>query len=442
MIGAGYVGLVVSSCFANAGHNVLCVDTDKAKISDLNRGNLMIFEPGLHELIRENLISGNLCFTADIVVAVQSSDIIIICVGTPSALNGEVDMSDVLNAASQVGQYMLSPKIIVNKSTVPIGATTMVCQEIDATLRSRSVNIKYQVCSNPEFLREGNAVEDFLNPDRIIIGTSDEKVKDTLSKLYRSVTALSANLIFMDEQSAEMTKYAANAMLALRISFINEVANIAELVGANIESVKTGVGADHRIGNYFLAAGCGYGGSCFPKDVKALTNIAEKRGYKASIINSIEEVNVRQKKLLFDKLNKALTYHLPGRIVAIWGLSFKPETDDIREAPSITLIEKILQAGGRIRAFDPVANMNVREKFKGSSEITFHETPHDAAQGASAVVICTEWECLRKFELSALPSIMKTPIVVDGRNMFDLSTAQRAGVEYHSIGRQMVNSNV
>jgi len=435
VVGTGYVGLVSGTCMAEVGNEVLCLDVDPAKIKILEGGNIPIHEPGLLEMVRRNITAGRLKFTTDILQAVEFGDVQFIAVGTPPDEDGSADMQYVVAAARNIGKYMTTYKVIVDKSTVPVGTADQVKATITDELAIRKKNIKFSVVSNPEFLKEGAAVEDFMRPDRIVIGVEDEQGKETMRALYAPFQRNHERLVVMDVRSAELTKYAANAMLATRISFMNELANLAEILGADIESVRKGIGSDPRIGYDFLYSGCGYGGSCFPKDVKALISTGKNNGYDLKVLNAVEAANDMQKHMLTKKIIKYFGKNLTGKHFAVWGLAFKPNTDDMREATSRELIHDLLQAGATITAYDPVAMQEAKRIFTNVQGLNFAETPSQALNNAEALVIVTEWKEFRSPDFSQIKQKLKSNIIFDGRNMYDPQTVKNAGIDYRSIGR-------
>lgn len=434
VVGTGYVGLVTGTCFAEMGTEVICVDVDTNKIENLKVGKIPIFEPGLDELVTKNVREGRLHFSTSLADSLSGVSLIFSAVGTPADEDGSADLRYVLDVARTVGQNITDYTVLVTKSTVPIGTAQKVKDAIQQELDKRGLDIKFDVASNPEFLKEGAAIKDFMAPDRVVVGVESEQARKLLEKLYKPFTLNGYPIIFMDIPSAEMTKYAANAMLATRISFMNDIANLCELLGANVNDVRKGMGSDARIGSRFLYAGAGYGGSCFPKDVKALSKIGSKVGYKMLIIDAVEEVNDRQKEVVFNKLNEAFGGNLQGKVVAIWGLAFKPETDDMREAPSLVVIEKLLAAGASVRAFDPVAMDETRRRIGGS--ITYCTNKTDAATGADAVAMMTEWKQFRLPDWANIKGLMRGNVVVDGRNIYDVQELKELGFRYSCIGKK------
>jgi UDPglucose 6-dehydrogenase len=430
IVGTGYVGLVTGTCFAEVGINVTCVDVDEKKISSLKMGKVPIFEPGLEDILHKNIEAGRLNFTTTLSESLDEADAVFIAVGTPPDEDGSADLSHVLDVAHEVGQKMNHYLLVVNKSTVPVGTAAKVTEVIKEELKAREKSIDFDVASNPEFLKEGSAVNDFMMPDRVIVGTNSERAKEIIDRLYRPFMLSNYRIIYMDVTSAELTKYAANAMLATRISFMNEIANLCEVVGADINLIRKGIGSDNRIGNKFLYPGVGYGGSCFPKDVKALIHTAKGHNKKLRILEAVEEVNDLQKKVLFDKLMKYYSGDITGKKIAMWGLSFKPETDDIREAPALVLIDLVRKAGGVVSAYDP-AGMN--ECRKRNIDIIYAKDMYEACINADAVLLITEWKEFRIPSWSTLKLIMKEPVVFDGRNIYNRQEVANNGFTYFSI---------
>ncbi len=435
IFGSGYVGLVTGACLAEVGNHVVCIDVDPHKIALLNAGGVPIYEPGLDELIQRNRKAGRLSFTTDAEAGVRHGLFQFIAVGTPPDEDGSADLQCVLAAARTIAEHMDSYRIIVDKSTVPVGTADKVAERVRATLTQRSVKLDFDVVSNPEFLKEGAAIEDFLRPDRIIVGTDNPRTGELLRALYAPFNRNRDRVMLMDVRSAELTKYAANAMLATKISFMNELANIAESVGADIEKVRVGIGSDPRIGYQFIYPGCGYGGSCFPKDVRALEKTARDLGYDAQILRAVEAVNQRQKGLLFTKISDYFDGELAGRTVALWGLSFKPNTDDMREASSRTLMESLWQAGARVRAYDPAAMEETRRIYGERDDLVLVEDAMDALDGADTLAILTEWSQFRSPSFDEIKSRLRAPVIFDGRNVLDPRLATAAGLSYVSIGR-------
>lgn len=433
MIGTGYVGLVTGTCFAESGNDVICVDIDTSKVDRLNRGEIPIYEPGLDELVKRNKAEERLHFTTRIEEAVEASLMLFIAVGTPPGEDGSADLSYVLNAARDIGRHMKSFKIIVDKSTVPVGTADLVRKAIGEELAKRGEKVPFDVVSNPEFLKEGNAIDDFMKPDRVVVGCDDPRTAELMKELYAPFVRTEKPILIMDVRSAEMTKYAANAMLATKISFMNDIANLCEKVGANIDNVRRGIGSDSRIGYSFIFPGAGYGGSCFPKDVQALVRTGNANAHKLEILEAVEAVNKRQKEVLFAKLQEALNGQVKGRTIALWGLAFKPNTDDMREAPSIVLIDRLLDAGAVVRVYDPEAMDETRKTF--GDRITYVKRSYDALDGADALVLVTEWNEFRRPDFERMRSLLKTPVVIDGRNVFEPGRMKALGFEYRSIGR-------
>ncbi len=428
VIGSGYVGLVAGTCFAESGNAVICVDVDEKKIDDLHKGIIPIYEPGLEEMVKHNVKEERLTFTTDADNAVKASEIVFIAVGTPPDEDGSADLKHVLSAARSVGKAANGPKIIVDKSTVPVGTAAKVKEAAEGESK-----FQMSVVSNPEFLKEGAAIDDFMKPDRVVIGSDDEHAADVMTRLYEPFVHDNINkIIHMDVKSAELTKYAANAMLATRISFMNEIANICERVGADVTKVRTGIGTDSRIGIPFLYAGCGYGGSCFPKDVQAIIRTAEENGYDFEILQSVESVNQKQKFVISDKVRAHFGSDLTGRTFAVWGLSFKPRTDDMREAPAIYIINALLEAGAKVKATDPEAIEQARLKF--GDKIEYCEHPYDTIENADALLLLTEWSEFRNPDFDLIKSKLKQPVIFDGRNIYPKNELARQGFTYYPIG--------
>lgn len=436
IVGTGYVGLVSGTCFADTGANVTCIDVDEKKIERLNNGDIPIYEPGLDELVMKNVKAGRLKFSSDLASVLNDQEIVFSAVGTPPDEDGSADLKYVLQVAKTIGENLNRYLVVVTKSTVPVGTARKVRETIQAELDKRGVDIPFDVASNPEFLKEGNAIKDFMSPDRVVVGVESEKAKKTLTKLYKPFLINNFRVIFMDIPSAEMTKYAANSMLATRISFMNDIANLCELVGADVNMVRQGIGADTRIGRKFLYAGCGYGGSCFPKDVKALIKTADKAGYSMEVLKAVERVNERQKHVLFEKLVKAYGGEdaLKGKTIALWGLSFKPETDDMRESTALVIIDSLLKAGCNIRAYDPVAMDECKRRLP-DAPITYCRDMYDAVLDADAMLLLTEWKEFRLPTWAVIRKEMIRPLVIDGRNIFDIEELEENGFEYHCIGK-------
>ncbi|WP_275288599.1 UDP-glucose dehydrogenase family protein [Halomonas elongata] len=435
IFGTGYVGLVTGACLADVGHDVLCMDVDADKIARLESGEIPIFEPGLEELVTTNAAAGRLRFTTDAATAVDFGILQFIAVGTPPDEDGSADLQYVLAVAETIGRHMNEFKVVIDKSTVPVGTADRVKGAIAGVLEERGETIDFEVCSNPEFLKEGAAIEDFTHGARFVVGTGSERVRELMRECYAPYIRLQEKLMFMDVRAAELTKYAANAMLATKISFMNEIANLAERLGADVEQVRRGIGSDPRIGYHFIYPGCGYGGSCFPKDVRALTRTAGEVQYEAQLLDAVEGVNRRQKQTLFDKLERAFDGDLAGRTIALWGLAFKPNTDDMRDAPSRTLMEALWRAGARVRAYDPEAMNECRRLYGERDDLTLSASREVAIQGADALVICTEWKVFRMVDFDWLKQQLGMPVVVDGRNLYDPETVRKAGLMYFAVGR-------
>lgn len=438
VIGTGYVGLVTGTCFSEVGHEVTCVDIDAAKIEALRFGRIPIYEPGLDEMVALNVEQGRLSFTTDLKATIEKSLFVFIAVGTPPLEDGTADLKHVLAAAKSIGEFINGYKIVVNKSTVPVGTADKVRNTIEAVLRERKVRFDFDVVSNPEFLREGCAIDDFMNPDRIVIGCGDCRTEVLMKELYASFIRDGHPVLTMDTTSSEMTKYAANAMLAMKISFINEVATICERVGANVEDVRNGIGADSRIGYQFIFPGIGYGGSCFPKDVQALVSTARSAGHEPRLLKSVEEVNQSQKTALFRKIEAYYNNDLTGKRFAIWGLAFKPETDDVREAPSLLLIDALLKAGAEVQAYDPKAVREAQRYLGPRDGVTYAEDSYTALQDCDALLIVTEWSYFKNPDFDRMKSLMKAPVIFDGRNIFSTEIVKMLGFDYYSIGRAPV----
>ena len=433
IVGTGYVGLVTGTCFAEMGTEVFCVDVNTEKIENLKKGIIPIYEPGLEDMVHRNQQAGRLHFTTDLTECLDEVEVLFSAVGTPPDEDGSADLKYVLEVARTVGRNMKKHILVVTKSTVPVGTAKKVRRAIQDELDKRGVEIEFDVASNPEFLKEGAAISDFMSPDRVVVGVESERAEELMTRLYRPFLLNNFRVIFMDVPSAEMTKYAANAMLATRISFMNDIANLCEIIGADVNMVRKGIGSDNRIGNRFLYAGIGYGGSCFPKDVKALINTAKQNNYPMRILQAVEEVNDEQKSLLFHKLEKHFNGDLKGKRIAIWGLAFKPETDDMREAPSLVLIEKLLAAGCEVYAYDPVAVEESKRRI--GDAIHYAKDIYDAVVDADALMLVTEWKEFRMPSWSAIKKLMATPLVLDGRNIYDIKEMEENGFVYHCIGR-------
>lgn len=431
VVGTGYVGLVSGACFSEMGVNVTCVDIDKQKIDNLRRGVVTIYEPNLTEMVVKNHKAGRLHFTTDLKECLSDVEVVFCAVGTPPDDDGSADLSYVLDVARTVGQNINNYTLFVTKSTVPVGTSQKVKSVIEEEIAKRGLEIEFDVASNPEFLKEGAAIKDFMSPDRIVVGIENERAKQIMDRLYKPFTLNHYRMIYTDIPSAEMIKYASNAMLATRISFINEIANLCELVGADVNMVRQGIGSDSRIGNKFLYPGCGYGGSCFPKDVKALVRTAADNGYRMKILEAVEEVNQVQKGIVFDKLSRIFDGELSGRSIAVWGLSFKPETDDMREAPSLVIIEKLLASGCRVKVYDPVAMDECRRRI--GDTVQYSADMYDSLQGAEALLLLTEWKEFRMPTWSKVKQLMTKHIVIDGRNIYDKNEMDANGFVYLHI---------
>jgi UDPglucose 6-dehydrogenase len=435
IFGSGYVGLVTGACLADAGNHVLCVDVDPRKIEMLNRGEVPIHEPGLDEVIARNAAKGRLKFTLSAEEGVAHGVFQMIAVGTPPDEDGSADLKYVLGVARTIATHMNDYKVVITKSTVPVGTADKVRAALAETLASRGAELEYDVVSNPEFLKEGAAIGDFMRPDRVIVGTDNPRVTELMRALYEPFTRSRDRLIAMDIRSAELTKYAANAMLATKISFMNEIANIAERLGADVEKVRVGIGSDPRIGYGFIYPGVGYGGSCFPKDVQALARSARQAGYVPEVLDAVESVNARQKRVLFEKIRRHFGGNLSGRTIAVWGLAFKPNTDDMREAPSRVLLTDLWEAGARVRAYDPVAMDEARRIFGARPDLELCDSMEAALAGADALAIVTEWQEFRSPDFDGIRAALRTPVMFDGRNLYDPSLMQRFGFTYFAVGR-------
>jgi UDPglucose 6-dehydrogenase len=432
VVGTGYVGLVTGTCFAEVGIDVVCVDIDHTKIENLNKGIIPIFEPGLEALVTKNVEKGRLQFSTSLAQSIKGADVAFIAVGTPPGEDGSADLKYVISVAQEIGQHMNSYGVIVTKSTVPVGTAQKVQAAIQQELEKRQLSIDFDVASNPEFLKEGAAIDDFLKPDRIVVGVSSAKAEEVMRKLYKPFLLNGHPIIFMDVPSAEMTKYAANSMLATKISFMNDIANLCEIVGADVNMVRKGIGSDARIGNKFIYPGIGYGGSCFPKDVKALIKTAASNSYQMQILEAVEAVNEKQKSVLFNKLMNRFQGNIAGKTFAIWGLSFKPNTDDMREAPSLVIIDKILSAGGKVKAYDPIAMPETRHRI--GDIIEYSKTEYEALENADALLIVTEWADFRSPNFKKIKKALINSIVFDGRNIYDTKELNELGFEYYGIG--------
>lgn len=437
VVGTGYVGLVTGTCFAETGITVTCVDIDKEKIDKLNRGEVPIFEPGLDQMIERNVKKGNLFFTTSLKESMVGAEVVFIAVGTPPDEDGSADLQYVLGVAKEVGQLMEQYTIVVNKSTVPVGTAKKVKDAVKGELNKRGITIPFDIVSNPEFLKEGSAIEDFLRPDRIVIGIESPEAEKVMNKLYKPFVLNNHPIVFMNITSAELTKYAANSMLATRISFMNDIANLCELVGADVNMVRKGIGSDTRIGSKFLYAGVGYGGSCFPKDVKALIKTSQEFGHPLRILQSVEEVNDAQKSVLFEKIMKHFNNNIQGKTFALWGLSFKPNTDDMREAPALVIIKKILEAGAKVRAYDPVAMHECKRKI--GEIIEYCKEPMDTIKNCDALLVITEWNEFRSPDFNQVGKLLKNKLIFDGRNIYDPSEMKESGYTYYSIGRSVIS---
>ncbi len=433
VVGTGYVGLVTGACLAEVGSEVTCVDVNEAKIANLHQGILPIYEPGLDEIVNRNMSNGRLSFSTKLAEVIPDADVAFIAVGTPPGEDGSADLQYVLGVAKEIGLAMTRHLVVVTKSTVPVGTATKVQTAVQAALELREEDIEFDVASNPEFLKEGAAIQDFLKPDRIVIGVSTDRAKEVLSQLYQPFVLNSHPVYFMDVASAEMTKYAANAMLATRISFMNDIANLCELVGADVNNVRKGIGSDPRIGSKFLYSGIGYGGSCFPKDVKALVKTGKQYNHTLRILEAVEAVNDDQKKILFDKIERHFDGNLTGKTIAIWGLSFKPNTDDMREAPSLILIESLLEAGATVKVFDPVAMKEAKHSLEDT--VTWNKDIYEAAAGTDAIALVTEWNDFRLPDWERLKKITNGQVVFDGRNIYDDVVLHKQGFVYYGMGQ-------
>lgn len=432
IVGTGYVGLVTGACFSEMGINVICVDIDEQKIQKLLNGVMPIYEPGLDEMVERNVKAGRLHFTTDLTTCLKDVEVVFSAVGTPPDEDGSADLKYVLNVARTVGQNIDKYTVLVTKSTVPVGTAEKIHTALQEELNKRGVNIDFDVASNPEFLKEGAAIKDFMAPDRVVVGVRSEKAGKLMEKLYRPFTLNGYPILMMDIPSAEMTKYAANAMLATRISFMNDIANLCERIGANVDNVRRGIGSDSRIGNRFLYPGCGYGGSCFPKDVKALAHTAIEFGYNLRVIEAVEAVNETQKSIVFDKLLHAFKGVLKGKIIAMWGLSFKPETDDMREAPALAVIDKLIEAGATVKAYDPIAMEETKRRI--GDKIIYCKDMYEAVIDADAIALMTEWKLFRMPSWAIIHKAMRNHVVVDGRNIYDREEMKELGFIYSRIG--------
>lgn len=434
IVGTGYVGLVTGACFADTGVNVTCVDVDENKVEALKQGRVPIYEPGLDELVAKNYKAGRLKFTTSLEEVLNGQDVVFCAVGTPPDEDGSADLKYVLQVARTIGQHLNKYLVVVTKSTVPVGTASKIRNAINEELAKRVADVEFDVASNPEFLKEGSAIKDFMSPDRVVIGVDSDRAKAILTRLYKPFMVVNFRVIFMDIPSAEMTKYAANSMLATRISFMNDIANLCELVGADVNMVRAGIGSDNRIGRKFLYAGCGYGGSCFPKDVKALVKTASDCGYPMEVLQAVESVNERQKSILFRKLQRVFGDEpLAGKTITLWGLAFKPETDDMREAPALVMIDLLKKAGCKVRAYDPIAMDECKRRV--GDAVTYCDNMYDALDGTEALLLLTEWKQFRLPDWNEVKRRMKRHLVIDGRNIFDAAEMTGYGFEYHCIGR-------
>lgn len=432
IVGTGYVGLVSGTCFSDMGINVTCVDVDQSKIDNLKNGIIPIYEPGLEEMVKKNFHAGRLKFETDLTKVLDDVDVVFSAVGTPPDEDGSADLKYVLAVARTIGQHINKYTVVVTKSTVPVGTAAKVKATIQEEIDRRGVDVEFDVASNPEFLKEGAAIKDFMSPDRVVVGVETERARKIMSRLYKPFMLVNDRMIFTDIPSAEMIKYAANAMLATRISFMNDIANLCELVGADVNMVRKGIGSDNRIGKKFLYPGCGYGGSCFPKDVKALIKTAEKVGYSMRVLKAVEEVNERQKEVLFDKLMKHFNGNIAGKNIAVWGLAFKPETDDMREAPSLILIDKIINAGGNVKVYDPIAITECKRRI--GDKVIYGTDMYDATLDADALLLVTEWREFRFPNFAVLGKVMKEKVIIDGRNIYDRNELDQHEFTYYKIG--------
>jgi UDPglucose 6-dehydrogenase len=434
VVGSGYVGLVTGACFAESGVNVTCVDVDSEKIEQLKNGTIPIYEPGLESMVRSNIEKKRLSFSTDIKEGILGAEVIFIAVGTPPGEDGSADLKHVLNVAKEIGRVITKHIVVVTKSTVPVGTSEKIRTAIQSELNTRKESVQFDMASNPEFLKEGAAIDDFLKPERIVIGIDNEKTREIMTRLYMPFVLNNHPILFMDIASAEITKYAANAMLATRISFINEMANLCDILGADINNVRKGIGSDSRIGSKFIYPGTGYGGSCFPKDVKAILRTAHDNGYELNVIKAVEKANEYQKNVIFGKIDKFFNNNLKDKLIAIWGLSFKPKTDDIREASSLILIEKLLEAGARIKAYDPAA-MDETKKLLGD-KIEYCPDPYEALVNTDALALMTEWSEFHLPEFNRMAELMKGKVIFDGRNIYDPAQLRQLGFTYFGIGRR------
>lgn len=435
IFGTGYVGLVTGACLADVGHSVVCVDINQSKIDQLNDGVIPIYEPGLEALVKANFNNGSLKFTTNAAEAIKHGQIQFVAVGTPPDEDGSADLQYVLSVAKTIATYMGDYKIIVNKSTVPVGTADKVAEKIETVLAERKNNIDFDVASNPEFLKEGAAIVDFMKPDRIVVGSNSERVKSAMQELYAPFNRNHDRMVFMDVRSAELTKYAANALLATKISFMNEIANLSERLGADVEEVRRGIGSDPRIGYHFIYPGCGYGGSCFPKDVQALAKTADEYGYNAELLKAVQNVNNRQKSRLFEKVDAFFQSNLNGKTFAVWGLAFKPNTDDMREAPSCVLMEALWQAGATVQAYDPEAMEECQRIYGARDDLKLMGTKESALKDSHALIVCTEWKQFRAPDFELIKNQLEIPVIFDGRNLYEPARMQEQGIGYFAIGR-------
>jgi UDPglucose 6-dehydrogenase len=436
VIGTGYVGLVTGTCFAETGLNVTCIDIDKQKIDNLNKGIIPIYEPGLEQIIERNIKKGRLFFSTELSSCINTSEAVFIAVGTPSDENGSADLKYVLEVASNIGKLINNYMVVITKSTVPVGTAYKVKETIQKELDKRGLKIKFDVASNPEFLKEGNAIDDFLKPDRIVLGVDSPEAEKIMKKLYKPFLLNGHPLLFMDIPSAELTKYTANALLATKISFMNEIANLCESLGADVNMVRKGIGSDPRIGNKFIYPGIGYGGSCFPKDVRALIKIGDQCDYSMEIVKAVERVNVKQNETLLKKIMAHFNGNIKDKVFGVWGLSFKPQTDDVREAPSIIIIKKLLANGAKVKVYDPVAANEAKKSLK--NDVYYGKDQYDAVDGVDSLILVTEWSEFRLPDFKMLEKKMKEKVIFDGRNIYEPSEMQEAGFTYYSIGRKTV----
>ena len=432
VVGTGYVGLVTGTCFAETGNQVTCIDIDEAKVNQMKNGKVPFFEPGLERLFKKNIKSGNLKFTESLESGIKDVEVVFLALPTPPEEDGSADLSYVLGVAEQLGEIISNYTIIVNKSTVPVGTS----EQVQTSIQKNS-KVDFSVVSNPEFLRQGQAVNDFMHPDRIVVGCSDDRARIVLDKLYKPFVESGSKIHFMDEKSSELTKYAANSFLATKITFMNEVANFCELIGADVDRVREAVGSDNRIGDKFLYPGIGFGGSCFPKDIKALLKSCNDAGYQFQILNSVVQINQRQKMILFPKIKNFFKGDLAGKKMAFWGLSFKPDTDDLREAPSLYMIEKLLDEGVEVSVFDPEAMGNTKDVL--TDKVYYGKNQYDVLRNTDALIICTEWEVFKKPDFNKIKSLMNDAVIFDGRNLFDINEMTEKGIYYSSIGRKLIN---